>query len=313
MKSNLFLIISEDKTIQDFNLSNILKKIEFNSDNKISYDMTDATMTDVIEEASMVSMFFGPKVVIATSLDFDKVTDLEFEYLKKYVEKASKDVYIILITNKIDARKKYYKIFTSSFEIIDGSLVKNNNFIDYIKQLVKEKGYKLDSYNIEYFLSKVGNNINNINMELEKLFIYKEDNKVITRDDIDLLIMDNIENIMYEFTNAILDKNYDKVFLMYQKFMKDNINFDYLISSIAGSIRTNLIIKILYNEGKNNSEISKIIGKKEFFVKKSIERLYDYQIEDLSNYLQQLAKIDYEFKSGKCNANMLEFFLLGRR
>lgn len=313
MKSNLFLIISEDKTIQDFNLSNILKKIEFNSDNKISYDMTDATMTDVIEEASMVSMFFGPKVVIATSLDFDKVTDLEFEYLKKYVEKASKDVYIILITNKIDARKKYYKIFTSSFEIIDGSLVKNNNFIDYIKQLVKEKGYKLDSYNIEYFLSKVGNNINNINMELEKLFIYKEDDKVITRDDIDLLIMDNIENIMYEFTNAILDKNYDKVFLMYQKFMKDNINFDYLISSIAGSIRTNLIIKILYNEGKNNSEISKIIGKKEFFVKKSIERLYDYQIEDLSNYLQQLAKIDYEFKSGKCNANMLEFFLLGRR
>ena len=59
----------------------------------------------------------------------------------------------------------------------------------------------------------------------------------------------------------------------------------------------------------SNFEISKIIGKKEYFVKKSLDRLYRYSVEDLGNYINKLAKIDRDFKTGKDNIGSFELFL----
>jgi len=163
--------------------------------------------------------------------------------------------------------------------------------------------------NIEYFISKVGNDINNINSELDKLFIYKYDDKIINKEDIDLLVFDNIDSVIYEFTNAILDEDYDKVKSMYDKFMLDNISIDYLISTVSSSIRNSLIIKLLNKKNMSNFEIGKIIGKKEYFVKKTLDRLYRYSVDDLGRYINKLAKIDKEFKTGKDNVSRFELFL----
>lgn len=308
MKDNLFLLIGEDKKIIDFNLFDILSRITYDENNKIIYDMNENKFMDVIEEASMVSLFSPVKVIIVNNFVIDNLSDYELEYLSKYIDSKILDVYIILISNKVDARKKNFKLFKDNFKIIDVGNI-DNNIQDYVINLVKDKGYKIDNINVEYFLSKVGNDINNINSELDKLFIFKSDDKIICREDIDLLIFDNIDNVIYEFTNAILDNDIDKVKSMYDKFMLDNVGIDYLIATLSGSFRTSLIIKLLYNKNMSNFDIAKVIGKKEFFVKKSLDRLYRYTIDDLSNYINKLAKIDREIKNGTANVDYFELFL----
>ena len=165
---------------------------------------------------------------------------------------------------------------------------------------------------MEYFISKVGNDINNINSELDKLFIYKNDSKEIVREDIDLLIFENIDNVIYEFTNAILDEDYNKIKMMYDKFMLDNVGIEYLISSIAGSFRTSLIVKEMNKQGVSNADIAKVINKKEFFVKKSLDRLYRYSLDDLKKYIIKLATIDRNIKCGKDNVGKFELFLMNK-
>ena len=309
MKNNLFLLIGEDKKSIDFSLFNILKKIDYDDNNKIIYDMNENTFADVLEEVSMVSMFSSVKVIIVNNFIIDDLSDNELEYLDKFVKSKNNDVYLILITDKVDTRKKNYRLFKDEFMISDISKFDSNNIYNFVRDKIKENGYKIDNMNIEYLLSKIGNDINNINNELDKLFIYKIDNKNISREDIDLLVFDNIDNVMYEFTNAILDNDINKIKIMYDKFMIDNVGIDYLISSIAGSFRTSLIIKLLYNKNMSNLDIAKVIGKKEFFVKKSLERLYYYSVNDLKSYINKLALIDRNFKSGKDNIGSFELFL----
>lgn len=309
MRSNLFLIVGEDNKLIQFNLLNILNKIEYDENNKIIYDMDNDSFMDVMEEASMVSLFSPIKVIIVDNFVIDNINDIELEYLEKFINSKNKDVYIILISKKIDARKKNFKLFKDNFSIMEVDNFDNNDIYNYIANRVSDRGFKIDNMSVEYFLSKVGNDINNINNELEKLFIYKEEEKKIDRGDIDLLIFNNIDNVMYEFTNAILDNDYDKIKLMYDKFMLDNISFDYLVSAVGNSFRTSLIIKLLSNKNMNNADIGKAIGKKEYFVKKSLDRLYRYTVEDLSKYIMELANIDRNFKSGRDNINRFELFL----
>lgn len=312
MKSNLFLLVGEDKKLIDFSLYEILNNIDFDENNKIIYDMNVNNFMDVLEEASMVSLFSSVKVIIVNNFIIDDISEVGLNYLEKYINGNNKDVYIIFISNKVDARKKSYKLFKDNFKIIETDKIYNDNIYNYVSDRIKDRKYKIDSMNIDYFLSKVGNDINNINSELDKLFIYKDSDKKINREDIDLLILDNIDSVIYEFTNAILDNDYDKIKIMYDKFMLDNISFDYLISTVAGSFRTSLVIKILSNRNMTNSDIAKVIGKKEFFVKKSIDRLYQYTIDDLSNYINRLAIIDRTFKSGKDNVGKFELFLFSK-
>lgn len=309
MVSNLNLLIGEDRKFIDFSLFDILNNIDYDENNKIIYDMNVNTFMDVLEEASTVSMFSSVKVIVVNNLVIDNISANELEYLEKYINNKEKDVYIILISSKVDSRKKNFKIFKDNFKIIEVDKIDDGNISDYVRDRISDNDYKISTMDVDYIVSKIGNDINNINQELDKLFIYKIDDKIITRDDIDLLTFSNIDNVIYEFSNAIMDNDYNKIKEMYDKFMLDNIGIDYLISTLAGSFRTSLIIKLLYNRNMSNQDIAKVINKKEFFVKKSLERLYQYSLDDLSNYIKKLAVIDKDIKSGKDNVSKFELFL----
>ena len=311
--NNLYLIIGENKENNDFYLQDILKKINTDEDNIIRYDLSESSFNDILDEASMMSLFSNIKVIIGNNFDISKINDIENEYLSNYLNNINKDVYIILIASKIDARLKNYKIFKDNFNVIETSKTNNkDDLIKYINNKCKDNKYKIDNANTEYFLNKVGNDINNINTELDKIFIYKCDDKTINRNDIDLLVTDNIDNIIYEFTNAFLENDLDLVIKMYNNFKLENVGFDYLIASLSNALRQAITIKILANDNKSNFEIAKTIGKKEFFVKKMLERLYQYTTNDLAKYITKLAKIDANFKSGKSNIDELELFLIDK-
>lgn len=308
--NNLYLIIGEDKQLLDFYLIKVLDKIGNSDVDKIVIDMNEVTFDKIIDEASMMSMFFSKKVIIVNSFEISSLKDGDIEYLKRYLENINKDSYIILLCKKIDARVKGYKILKDKFNIIDTVCSDSKNDIfNYVSLYIKEKGYKIDNSNLEYFLSKVGNDISNINLELDKLFKDNYDSKIITRDSIDKLVIDIIDNIIYEFTNAFFDKDYSKIERMYDNFKINNITDDYLIASLANSLQIALVIKILENDGKSNLEIASFIGKKEFYVKKMLERLDKYMISDIKEKIRELAIIDREYKSGKSSINKFQKFL----
>ncbi len=314
MKNNLYLIVGEDQELVNFYLNKIMNEIGLDEDKKINYDMNTSSISDILDEVSMISLFSSEKVVIGYNFDISKISDNDRDYLIRYLNNnSSNDRYIILIAGKVDGRSKDYKIFKDKFKIIDLLQVDNDKDIyKYIEDYIKDRGYKIDKYNLDYLVELLGNDINNINNEIDKIILYLSDDKVISREVIDKLVSDNIDNIMYEFTNAVLDREYEKISKMYNDFKIENVGYDYLIGSLGNALRGALVIKILYNQGNSNSEIAKFIGKKEFYIKKMIERLYNYTVDDLCMMIDKLGIIDREYKSGKSNIDMLELYLLGK-
>ena len=314
MKNNLYLIVGEDQELINFYLNKIMKEIGLDEEKKINYDMNTSSISDILDEVSMISLFSSEKVVIGYNFDIGKINDNDRDYLIRYLNNNnSNDRYIILIAGKVDGRSKDYKIFKDKFKIIDLLQVDNGKDIyKYVEDYIKDRGYKIDKYNLDYLVELLGNDINNINNEIDKILLYLNDDKVISREVIDKLVSDNIDNIMYEFTNAVLDRDYEKISKMYNDFKIENLGYDYLIGSLGNALRGALVIKILYNQGNANNEIAKFIGKKEFYVKKMIERLYNYTVDDLCMMIDKLGIIDREYKSGKSNIDMLELYLLGK-
>ena len=116
---NNYLIIGDDSKLIDFHLHDILSKISYDEESKITYDLNTTSFDNILDEASMISLFSPKKLIIGTNFDLTKLTSDDNEYLTKYLNTKNKDIYIILITSKVDARRSNYKIFKDNFIIIN--------------------------------------------------------------------------------------------------------------------------------------------------------------------------------------------------
>ncbi len=306
---NIYLLIGSDSNIIENNIREILSKIDYDNNNKMIYNLKDNNILDVIEEANTLSLIPSKKVILVYNCDI--LFTNQDEELIKYLNNYNKDVYILFITEKSDSRKKIYKEFEKNGKIIN--ILDNDNYpYEFIRKYLTDNNYKMNNHLIEYFLSRTKNNINNIKNELDKLFLYKIGKKEITKDDIDKLTYNNEDNIMYEFTNAILEKDNNKAISMYHSFLEDNTNIDYLLVSIYNSYKTLYQVKIL-NKDKSIADIAKIIGKKEYFVKKTLERSMDYTEGELLDIIKCLSSIDRDYKKGLIDpVNTLEIFIVNK-
>ena len=306
---NVYLITGSNDSVISNTVSDILKQVNCDDNNKIIYNLKENTISDVIEEANTVSLFRSNKVILVYSSGIDKLDD---EELIMYLNNYNKDVYLIFIVEKSDARKKIVKLINEKGISIDSDSVDKSYNKNYVVSYLKDNGYKMNSNVIECFLSRVSDNIDDIRNELDKLFIYKLDDKNISLDDVKLITYDNTDNIIYEFTNALLEKDENKAISMYHSFIDSNMAIDYILASIYNSYRTLYQIKEL---NKNNSirDISKTIGKKEYYVEKMLYRSMNYNDNELLDIIHTLAMIDKNYKSGLCNPVMeVELFILGK-
>lgn len=306
---NVYLITGSNDSVISNTVSDILKQVNCDDNNKIIYNLKENTISDVIEEANTVSLFSSNKVILVYSSSIDKLDD---EELIMYLNNYNKDVYLIFIVEKSDARKKIVKLINEKGISIDSDNVDKSYNKNYVVSYLKDNGYKMNSNVIECFLSRVSDNIDDIRNELDKLFIYKLDDKNISLDDVKLITYDNTDNIIYEFTNALLEKDENKAISMYHSFIDSNMAIDYILASIYNSYRTLYQIKEL---NKNNSirDISKTIGKKEYYVEKMLYRSMNYNDNELLDIIHTLAMIDKNYKSGLCNPVMeVELFILGK-
>lgn len=301
---NLYLFYGNNKTIINNKINNIVDKYNIVENNIIKYDLED-NLDNIIEEASMISLFGDTKLIIINTtfkeeLDIDKLED----YLKNY----NTNSYLVFVSNdKVDTRRKLYKLITKYGTVEDVS--NDNNYIrSYIKEYIKD--YKID---INYFLSKVNDDLDNIKNELDKLMLYKLEDKNITNNDIDDLVISNIEDDIFALTDSVINRNIDRSLELYNKFMEKNYEPIYIIGLLGNQFTLLYQVKKLYNMGKNNNDIASILNVHPYRVKLAIQNSYYYTESDLIKYIYKLANLDKDIKTGNIDKTLgLELFLINK-
>ena len=188
-----------------------------------------------------------------------------------------------------------------------------DNLSNYVNNLLKDNNFYMSNSNINYFIAKVGNNINNIDNELEKLYLYKFDDKKIEKEDIDDLVINNIDDEIFAITNAVINNEVDKSLDLYNEFMMKNYEPTQIIGLLASQFQFLYQVKYLYNKNKTQNEIAKLIDVHPYRVKLAIGNLYNYTESDLLHYISKLGKLDEDIKTGNIDKNVgLELFLLNK-
>ena len=304
---NFYLLYSGDGAILNKEINDLEKKLDISDNDIIYYNIDD--IDGIINEASTIGMFSLNKFIIINMDSYfkDKKDIPNINLLENYFDSYNSNSYLVFVCNSdsIDSRKKIVNLI-KKYGIVKKLEVNDNYLNDYVNNFLKDNGYKINNGDVVYFINRVGNNINNVTNELDKLMLYKINDKIINRNDIDLLTVENIDDSIYDLVNCILKNDNEKAIKLYNNFIDNGMDVNQIVAIIAAQIRLLYQVKRLYNSGKSNDEIAKILEFKSVYrVKYLLSDSYYYSESDLVKYLSKLADIDNAIKTSNGDGNML--------
>ena len=306
---NFYTLYGEDKALVKHKCNEIVKTLQ--SDDIIKYDMNITEITEVIDDASTIGMFSNKKIIILDDSNFliANKTINNLEKLEEYLNHYNPNNCLIFLVyhDKIDTRKKINKLL-SKHKVIEIKKQEEKDLINYVYEYLKKNNYEMED--IDYFLSRVGSSILNINNELDKLMMYKIKEKNITRNDIEKISTISSEEEIFALTDSIIAKDTRTSLKLLETFINKSYDEMQILMLLASQFRFFFQVKRLLNKNFSSPEIAKTLEANPYRVKFTINKLYNYTESDLLTYIKKLAKIDHDIKLGLMNKRLaLELFI----
>lgn len=281
----------------------------------VKYDLSASNVSEVIEEASCMSLFGYKKVVIGENALFLTGTNTsvnhDIDYLTSYVNAENHDNIVILtvVQDKLDERKKIVKLLKKNVTVIHKETIDEKDLPKFVIKEFLNNGYKIDYKTASYFVDYVGKNVDILLSEINKMIIYKDTDKEIFIEDILNISSKGFNDNVFDLSDAIMKKDFKKIFSCYNDLMILKEEPIKIIALLASQFTLVYQSKLLSKEGFMSKDIASTLKVHPYRVKLALETNYpDFELKDI---LKKLHNLDYEIKTGKVDKIVgLENFLL---
>lgn len=292
-------------------INNIVKSLDFNDALKSNYDLSEVEFDNVLEDLDTYSFLSSKKIIILTGIENvnNESNKDDLEHLYKYLDNPNPDNLLFIWSLKFNNTLKVTKELKKRCKYISVSL-------DPIKFAKNElKGYKISNIDIEYLVNKCLNDLSKIENEINKLKNYKYEEKTISREDIDELVMEKLGDsteLTFAFSRSLAEKDKKRALEQYFKLLNYNIEPLSIIGLIASQIRIIYQVKVLEKQRLSNDEIASMLGEKNSYrIKKTKELTRYYSEDELLELMKTLADMDYKLKTTDSDPNnLIELFIL---
>lgn len=260
---------------------------------------------DLISILRSQPMMFGKMLIIINCPDyFSKVfEDKEIKEIEKALEDNNENLDIAFVVQlprnegkKLDSRKKLFKILSkyNSKECAVIPTYKTADLENRILKLGKDKGIKLDKNALTAIISQIGNNLRQIDKELDKLKLFAYPKDTVNADMVKEICISNED--LFAFSDYLMENQKDKALLEYRKLLDTKYPLE-ILATLQTMLRRWIILKA---KGQTSTpfELSKLTGMHEYVIKLTLPRLKKTNLKDLVKLKQNLTDAEYRIKSG---------------
>jgi DNA polymerase-3 subunit delta len=270
---------------------------------------------EIIMNISSGGLFTSKKLAIIKNILAGKKEfsdDIFEKFLKAEVKKDKSDLILIFWeSGKTKKGSKLYKLLKKiakcqEFELLEGAKLRN-----WIIGKFKERDVSISPAAVDQLVVFVGNDLNLLSREIEKLAIYKNKGE-ISGEDVDLLVKSKIDTDIFKTVDALARGDKKTALKMLHDHLEDGEDPFYLLSMYFYQFRNLVKVKPLAEKNISPPEIASRLKMHPFVARKSLEQARNFSWEKLKSLYNTLCKIDFESKTGKTDiALALDKFVAG--
>ena len=295
---------------EDFNIEKEIDKLKKGLDKnflEMSFKTYDnpkfADLTAILRTQPMM---FGKMLVVINCIDYFSKTfeDKEIKEITSALEDNNDNLDIVFLTQlprnegkKLDSRKKFFKLLSkfNAKEFPTIPTYKTAELEDWVKKQAKSKGIKPSPDAVTNLVIQVGNNLRQLDTELDKLKLLAFPSENITADMVKEICISNED--LFAFSDLLMQNEKDRALLEFHKLLDKKHPLE-ILATLQTMIRRWIILKAKSGE-LSNYELSRLTGQHEFVVQKTLQKLKRTNLQDLVALKQNLTEAEYRIKSGQ--------------
>lgn len=287
--------------------------------NFANFDMKENTIDDALFEAASLPFFGERKLVFLENPYFltgervKKAPEHDLKALEEYLENPAEFSILVFFApyEKLDRRKKISKLIEKNARVIDVSSPWPNEANSYIKEVVKEQGYRFTEGAFQLFTERTDGKITSMMHELDKLFLFHLDSKQITKDSIRQLVPKSLEQNVFELNTLVLNNQVNASVEAYHDLLVQKEEPIKIVALLIAQFRLLLQVKILQKQGYPQGDIAKVLKVHPYRVKLALQNIRRYDQKLLSEALNYLIDADFKMKTGQIDQELqVELFIM---
>lgn len=262
----------------------------------------DIDMQKVVQALQTLPVFDERKCVLVNASIKSNITNISA--LKEYLQNPNPTS--VFIANVGEANKDWLNL-KDYFEVVDCDKISQNLIASFVAGQCKKYNKQITAPALNTLFNYTLGDMSKIDNEVVKLVNYIGDRDIIQQEDVVEIVTKSVEFQIFELTEALAKKNSEKVYeiLNFLKSKKDS--YRSIISLIYNHFRRLFHISI---SKCNKSELSTMLGVKEFAVTKSLEQTKMFTKKQLKAINDLCMQLDYDVKQSKTSVEMAVEYLI---
>ena len=170
---------------------------------------------------------------------------------------------------------------------------------NWVQKRVRALKVSIEPRAVQLLTGYIGGNLRQLDNELEKLSLYAGQ-RPISVDDVNLLVSDASEAMIWNLTDALSLRNPAKAMQSLMALRRGDAHPIYLVTMIARQYRVILKVKetMRTHAGANEFDIAKVVREKPYPVKKAMQQAGSYTFAELVDVMDRLVVADNAMKTG---------------
>jgi DNA polymerase-3 subunit delta len=176
----------------------------------------DASWPDVVNACRRYPMFSERQVVLLKEAQQMK----DIDKLESYIENPLHSTVLVVSykDKKVDGRTKFAKLLKEKGSLLTTKKIYDNQLPQWTEEIVKSKGVEINNKALMLLVDHIGNDLNRIENEIEKILVNLGKRTTITETDIEEFIGISKEFNVFEFQNALAAKDLARCMRIVQYF-----------------------------------------------------------------------------------------------
>ena len=305
--TSVYLFEGEEGYLKEEALKKLKKRIispEYKEFNYERFSGANISASQIIESANTFPLQAKKRLVVVEEVD--KLSDEDQRALGRYLDNPVGTTCLVCTGEKLDKRKRLYKTFLEKGKVVSFYPLWEGEVMAWIKGKIEKEGKRISSQALLYFKDRVGNDLRELNNEIEKLVLYTHPKRVIEKEDVEEAVGEGKGMGVFDLTRAVREKALSRALFILCRLLEKGEEPLRIHSLVTREMR--ILLKIKEKEGKISSQeaCSVIFRPKSYYSQfytniaaEYIQAVRKFSLSQLVTAFKYLVETEASIKTGR--------------
>ncbi len=300
---SMYLLFGEERYLKRQYADRLKQSLCNEGDNMNNhfYEGKDVPVGEIIDLAETLPFLAEHRVIFISNSGLFKSGG---EKMAEYLDAPNESTIFIFTESEVDKRSKLFKTVQSKGHAAEFTVQDENTLKRWVAGILKKEGKRVTERTVELLLTKTGTDMENIQMELEKLVSYCLDKDIVTEEDVEAICTTRISNHIFDMVGAIAERKTTRALELYYDLLALKEPPMRILFLIARQCNMLLQVKELKGKGLDNRTIATKIGLSPYVAGKYVTQAAAFKTKTLRDAVKKCVSAEEAVKTGKMNDMM---------